>query len=395
MEETPRLPCRRLAVEPGLFPRRSASAAEQRHARSRRPSRGTRSTRWRPRRRGAAEAERRRRLIAIARRPRRTASRAELVLAADQFIIKPAGRVEEAARAQRRRRRSAHRHRRLSLVHRLGPRHDDQPRGADAVDRPLPRGRLHPAHVRALHARRPDPEHVSRRRSAKGCTTPPTRRCGSSTRSTATRASTGDDETLRTLLPMLDRHHRSITCAARTSASASIRRDGLLAQGAEGYQLTWMDAKVDDWVVTPRRGKAVEINALWYNALRLLRALDARARRRRRARLGRRTRERARESFNERFWYERRRLSVRRRRRRAAATIRRCRPNQMFAISLPTPGARPRRAGQPVMEVVRERLLTPVGLRSLAPGDPDYKARTTAICARATPRITRARCGRG
>ena len=46
--------------------------------------------------------------------------------------------------------------------------------------------------------------------------------------------------------------------------------DGLLRQGAEGYQLTWMDAKVDGWVVTPRRGKAVEINALWYNALRLL-----------------------------------------------------------------------------------------------------------------------------
>ena len=46
--------------------------------------------------------------------------------------------------------------------------------------------------------------------------------------------------------------------------------DGLLHQGQEGYQLTWMDAKVGDWVVTPRRGKAVEINALWYNALRLL-----------------------------------------------------------------------------------------------------------------------------
>ena len=44
-------------------------------------------------------------------------------------------------------------------------------------------------------------------------------------------------------------------------------RDGLLPQGATGYQLTWMDAKVDDWVVTPRRGKPVEINALWYNAL--------------------------------------------------------------------------------------------------------------------------------
>jgi Amylo-alpha-1,6-glucosidase len=47
-------------------------------------------------------------------------------------------------------------------------------------------------------------------------------------------------------------------------------RDGLLHPGAEGYQLTWMDARVGDWVVTPRRGKAVEINALWCNALRLL-----------------------------------------------------------------------------------------------------------------------------
>src|SRR5439155_4342182 len=47
-------------------------------------------------------------------------------------------------------------------------------------------------------------------------------------------------------------------------------KDGLLMQGQEGYQLTWMDAKVDGWVVTPRRGKAVEINALWYNALCLL-----------------------------------------------------------------------------------------------------------------------------
>src|SRR5207247_9209961 len=46
--------------------------------------------------------------------------------------------------------------------------------------------------------------------------------------------------------------------------------DGLLKQGAPGYQLTWMDAKVGDWVVTPRRGKAVEINALWSNARKLI-----------------------------------------------------------------------------------------------------------------------------
>ena len=61
----------------------------------------------------------------------------------------------------------------------------------------------------------------------------------------------------------------SITWTARGSASAWTRRMVCLRQGQQGYQLTWMDAKVGDWVVTPRRGKAVEINALWYNALRL------------------------------------------------------------------------------------------------------------------------------
>ena len=62
----------------------------------------------------------------------------------------------------------------------------------------------------------------------------------------------------------------STTCAARASASASTPPTACCARAQEGYQLTWMDAKVGDWVVTPRRGKAVEINALWYNALRLL-----------------------------------------------------------------------------------------------------------------------------
>jgi predicted glycogen debranching enzyme len=146
--------------------------------------------------------------------------------------------------------------------------------------------------------------------------------------------------------------------------------DGLLRQGAEGYQLTWMDAKVGDWVVTPRRGKAVEINALWYNALRLLenwlreegnepaaRPLAAQA-------------ERARRSFNERFWYA------------AEGYLYdvvdgeggdpACRPNQLLAISLPHPVLDPSR-WKPVVDVATRRLLTPVGLRSLAPGHPDYK----------------------
>ena len=80
---------------------------------------------------------------------------------------------------------------------------------------------------------------------------------------------TGDTETLRALIPTL------VDIVRPPSAGHALRHrrrsaDGLLRQGAEGYQLTWMDAKVDDWVVTPRRGKAVEINALWFNALCLL-----------------------------------------------------------------------------------------------------------------------------
>lgn len=181
---------------------------------------------------------------------------------------------------------------------------------------------------------------------------------------------TGDAETLRVLLPKLleiVEHHRRGTRFGIGVDPA----DGLLRQGAEGYQLTWMDAKVGDWVVTPRRGKAVEINALWYNALRVLECWvrtyrgegDAR-------RLGAEA-DRVHQAFNRRFWYE------------EGGYLYdvvdgeqgddpSCRPNQVFAISLDHPvldGSR----WEPVVQVVRDRLLTPVGLRSLAPGSPDYK----------------------
>ncbi len=152
--------------------------------------------------------------------------------------------------------------------------------------------------------------------------------------------------------------------------------DGLLVQGAPGYQLTWMDAKVGDWVVTPRRGKAVEINALWYNALRLIQRWaenlgDASAfEYRERA-------DRAYRSFNERFWcsaggylYD----VVDTEESGPGSVDAKCRPNQIFAIGLDHPVLVPER-WEPVVEVVRRRLLTPVGLRSLAPGDPDFKPR--------------------
>src|SRR5438270_4085585 len=135
-----------------------------------------------------------------------------------------------------------------------------------------------------------------------------------------------------------------------------------------------MDAKVDGCVVTPRRGKAVEINALWYNALCLLGNWLAEERHGNEfsERVGEAA-EQARESFNRRFWNEdlgylydvvdgERGDSPH------------CRPNQIFAISLEHPVLE-RARWEPVLTVVQQRLLTPVGLRSLAPGDPDYKSR--------------------
>ncbi len=144
--------------------------------------------------------------------------------------------------------------------------------------------------------------------------------------------------------------------------------DGLLACGQPGVQLTWMDAKVGDWVVTPRIGKPVEIQALWINALWI--GLQSSSR-------WEHLFERARASFAERFWNE------------ATGSLfdvidcdhqpgtndASIRPNQIFAIGgLPLAlleGERARR----VVETVQAKLLTPIGLRSLAPGEPNYAPR--------------------
>ena len=148
--------------------------------------------------------------------------------------------------------------------------------------------------------------------------------------------------------------------------------DGLLTAGEPGVQLTWMDAKVGDWVVTPRHGKPVEIQALWYNALRIMedlagrfgKAADA-------ARYGAMA-EKTRASFAGQFWNEssgclfdvvnggERDGSIR--------------PNQIFAVSL-CHGMLPRDRAAAVVAVVEQNLLTPYGLRSLAPSDPQYRGR--------------------
>lgn len=150
--------------------------------------------------------------------------------------------------------------------------------------------------------------------------------------------------------------------------------DGLLVQGQEGYQLTWMDAKVDGWVVTPRRGKAVEINALWYNALRILEVWLREAHRDHEADGVAEHAAKTRESFNRRFWYEKGGYLYDVVDGENGGNDPACRPNQIFAISLDYPVLDDSR-WEPVLQVVKQRLLTPVGLRSLAPGDKDFKPR--------------------
>ena len=185
--------------------------------------------------------------------------------------------------------------------------------------------------------------------------------------------STNDRVTLEALLPKLSDIVMCHLAGTRFGIHVD-PKDGLLVQGADGYQLTWMDAKCDGWVVTPRRGKAVEINALWYNALRLLErwtrdTADAEA-----ADFFATHAEQCRRSFNERFWYPAGGylFDVVQSRDMAGADDPACRPNQLLAISLTHPVLEPARWAS-VVNVARERLLTPVGLRSLSPDDPDFK----------------------
>ncbi|HEX4498181.1 MAG TPA: amylo-alpha-1,6-glucosidase, partial [Thermoanaerobaculia bacterium] len=181
---------------------------------------------------------------------------------------------------------------------------------------------------------------------------------------------TNDRETLRLLLPKLldivDHHLQGTLFGIGIDP-----RDGLFRQGAEGYQLTWMDAKVGDWVVTPRRGKAVEINALWYNALRLLERWTREEIGEDAARPLQEQADLTQRSFNARFWnpdegYLYDVLDG------ESGNDPACRPNQLFAISLDNPVLDPE-YWTPVLEIVTQRLLTPLGLRTLAPGHPDYK----------------------
>ncbi len=156
--------------------------------------------------------------------------------------------------------------------------------------------------------------------------------------------------------------------ASGTRHGIRMNADGLLAAGEGGVQLTWMDAKVGDWVVTPRIGKPVEVQALWANALAVGVALDGR---------WSDTLRRARAAFAERFWNAERGalfdvVDADHEAGRVDASLR---PNQIFAVGgLPLAlleGERARR----VVETVEAALWTPVGLRSLEPGAAGYTPR--------------------
>jgi predicted glycogen debranching enzyme len=315
-----------------------------------------------------AERRRRTRLIESAQRMTTSSVAGELVLAADQFIVTPAGRIEEAARA-----RAAGDEVRTVIA----GYHWFTDWGRDTM--------ISLEGLTLCTGRQREAGYILRtfghyvRDGLIPNMFPEGTKEGLYHTADATLwffhaihrylLATNDRSTLRQLLPKLKSIYEHHVRGTRFGIGVD-PKDGLVRQGEEGYQLTWMDAKVDGWVVTPRRGKAVEINALWYNALRLLAnwlreegdplalTVDEHA-------------EQARQSFNARFWYadggylydvidgE-----------QGDDTA--CRPNQIFAISLDHPVLASER-WTPVFEVVRDRLLTPVCLRSLAPGHPDYK----------------------
>ncbi|MEO8214074.1 MAG: amylo-alpha-1,6-glucosidase [Myxococcales bacterium] len=184
-------------------------------------------------------------------------------------------------------------------------------------------------------------------------------------------AYTGDRETLRVLLPTLvqivDAHVRGTKFGIGVDPA-----DGLLRQGKEGFALTWMDALCDGWVVTPRRGKAVEINALWFNALSLMSSWAASEGLPGGSDRYERMAETTRESFNRLFWNDARGWLFDLVDTPDGGRDPALRPNQIFAVSLPHPVLDPRR-WKSVVDRVNEALVTTCGLRSLSPDHPDFK----------------------
>ncbi len=180
---------------------------------------------------------------------------------------------------------------------------------------------------------------------------------------------TKDKAFVQSILPVLkdiiDWHYKGTRYTIHVDSA-----DELLYGGQDGVQLTWMDAKVGDWVVTPRKGKPVEINALWYNALSIMEFLLTENGNKAEASKYKMKARVVSNSFNEKFWNE------------EGGYLYDCldgdfkdaslRPNQIYAISLPFPLLTKEKATK-VFQVVKDNLFTPKGLRSLNASHPDYK----------------------
>jgi predicted glycogen debranching enzyme len=316
----------------------------------------------------SAERERRRRLLAAADPIARTGPAAELVLAADQFIIIPAGRVQDKART-----RAAGDEARTILAgyHWFTDWGRDTMIALEGLT--LVTGR----HAEAGYVLRMFAQHIQEGLIPNMF--PEGQTQGVYHTADATLwffhaidryvEITGDREMLRFVLPKLldvvDHHVRGTRFGIGVDG-----KDGLLRQGAAEHPLTWMDAKFGEWIVTPRRGKAVEINALWYNALRLLETWAGEEQHGSAAEDLKRRADAARASFNERFWYAEGGYLYDIVDGEQGDDLA-CRPNQLLAISLKHPVLDEAR-WKSVLGTVLDRLLTPVGLRSLSPDHPDY-----------------------
>jgi predicted glycogen debranching enzyme len=319
-----------------------------------------------------AEYDRRARLNAEADPKARDGTAAELVLAADQFIIRPAGRLADSARA----------HAAGDEVRTvIAGYHWFTDWGRDTMisleGLTLTTGR----HVEAAYILRTFAHYI--RDGLIPNLFPEGQKEGLYHTADATLwffhaierylHLTGDRTILRLTLPKLlgiiECHLRGTRFGIHVDP-----RDHLLAQGAPGYQLTWMDAKVDDWVVTPRRGKAVEINALWYNALRLTERWVCEEHREDAAPYLREEADKCRESFNRRFWNEQTGYLFDVVDTEQGGDDPACRPNQLLALSLEHPILDESKWAA-VVEICEKKLLTPVGLRSLSPDNKDYKPR--------------------
>ena len=321
----------------------------------------------------AAEAEtlRRQRLLLAAPEPARRGPAAELVLAADQFIITPAGSPENAARAQA----SGDEVRTVIAGY-----HWFTDWGRDTMisleGLTLATGRQHEAasilRMFALHIQDGLIPNLFPEGQREGLYHTADATLWFFHAADRYAEVTGDRILIHGLLPKFRdilTHHQHGT----RFGIGMDPQDGLLKQGAKGYQLTWMDAKVDDWVVTPRRGKAVEINALWHNALRLTEAWLRETGDEDGAGPIGELAARVKDSFNRRFWSENRGYLY--------DVVDgengdddAFRPNQILAMSLRHP-VLDESHWSAVLHKVRDELLTPVGLRTLSRSHPDYKAR--------------------